>query len=311
MSVLEKPLDGAGLATVNQIINERLNKKQDALTAGDNIIIEQKNGETVISSTGGGSVNWDDINGRPDLSTVSSMSVKIITLLADSWVEKSQTIIVGGILADETKQLIVPLPASDNEDAYNAAEVKCTTQGENKLTFACADMPVSDLVVNVFVIESVLTDAVYNYEWWSPQMTSNTTPDPFIASGAAVFGAPYNAFDNNVNTFCAVNDNTGWLQFDFGTEIIVAAIEYSNRPDGFYKQTIKTGTIYGSKDGVIWDELAKFDETLPQPTAFETRTLSFDVVNSYRYYKFSDLAGYGDVYASPSNIRFFKEVRSR
>ena len=35
MSALEKPLDGAGLAVVNQIINERLNKKQDALTAGD------------------------------------------------------------------------------------------------------------------------------------------------------------------------------------------------------------------------------------------------------------------------------------
>lgn len=34
MSALEKPLDGAGLAVVNQIINERLNKKQDALTAG-------------------------------------------------------------------------------------------------------------------------------------------------------------------------------------------------------------------------------------------------------------------------------------
>lgn len=53
MADLSKPLDGLGLAQVNQIINNRLAKKQNVLTPGDGISIVEQGGKTVISSAGG------------------------------------------------------------------------------------------------------------------------------------------------------------------------------------------------------------------------------------------------------------------
>lgn len=41
------------------------------------------------------------------------------------------------------------------------------------------------------------------YEWWSPEMTSDTTPSPFVASASNLLQTnrlqPYKAFDNIIN----------------------------------------------------------------------------------------------------------------
>lgn len=56
-----------------------------------------------------------------------------VTLLASAWSGNAQTITVPGVLADETKQLIQPVPAIASQAAYLAAGILCTGQAANNL----------------------------------------------------------------------------------------------------------------------------------------------------------------------------------
>ena len=77
-----------------------------------------------------------------------------ITLLASSWSNNTQTVPVPGVLADETAQLIQPVPASVSRAVYDACAVKATEQAADSLTFQAATVPDNDLTVFV-VISSV------------------------------------------------------------------------------------------------------------------------------------------------------------
>lgn len=76
-----------------------------------------------------------------------------VTLAANAWSSSQQTVTVNGVKADETKQLIQPVPASASRSAYEAAGVKATAQAANALTFSCDSVPESDLTVYVIVTE--------------------------------------------------------------------------------------------------------------------------------------------------------------
>lgn len=80
---------------------------------------------------------------------------KKYTLTAAGWSSsaKTQTITVTGVLADEAKQLIMPMPASASQDAYATAGIACTAQGANSLTFKCQTVPTADITVYVAVQE--------------------------------------------------------------------------------------------------------------------------------------------------------------
>ena len=75
-----------------------------------------------------------------------------IALPKFGWSALSQTVTVEGILADETQQQITPVPALASQQEYYTAEVMVTAQGENSLTFTCAQTPASDLTVYVVVM---------------------------------------------------------------------------------------------------------------------------------------------------------------
>lgn len=81
-----------------------------------------------------------------------------ITLAAASWINKAQTVTVQGVSADETAQLIQPVPASASMAAYYDAGVLATGQAANSLTFSCEEVPTADLTVYV-VITEVSADA--------------------------------------------------------------------------------------------------------------------------------------------------------
>ncbi len=76
-----------------------------------------------------------------------------VTLTAAGWnaSAKTQTVTVSGVLADETKQLIMPMPAVASQNAYAAAGIACTAQAANSLTFKCQTVPAEDIVVYVAV----------------------------------------------------------------------------------------------------------------------------------------------------------------
>lgn len=76
-----------------------------------------------------------------------------ITLVASAWSSNSQTITVPGVLSDETKQLIQPVPAIASQAAYLAAGVLCTGQAADSLTFTCQTVPTGNLTVYVAITD--------------------------------------------------------------------------------------------------------------------------------------------------------------
>ena len=74
-----------------------------------------------------------------------------VTLAANAWSNNAQTKVVTGVLADETAQLIQPVPASSSREAYENAGVRATAQAAGSLTFTCDTIPASDLSVYVVI----------------------------------------------------------------------------------------------------------------------------------------------------------------
>ena len=78
---------------------------------------------------------------------------KIVSLAIANWTGEAapftQTITVQGVTA-ASNIIVAPAPAS--LDAYGAAQVRCTEQAANSLTFACSKVPESNLTVNILIV---------------------------------------------------------------------------------------------------------------------------------------------------------------
>lgn len=62
---------------------------------------------------------------------------------------KQQTVSVADVVADETAQLILPMPAAASMTAYNDAGIQCTAQAAGKLTFTADTVPT--VAIDVYV----------------------------------------------------------------------------------------------------------------------------------------------------------------
>ena len=82
-----------------------------------------------------------------------------VTLTAAGWSDNTQTVTVSGVSADETAQLIQPMPSAASQAAYIEAGILCTGQGLESLTFSCDTVPTEDLTVYV-----VLTEVAYDLQ---------------------------------------------------------------------------------------------------------------------------------------------------
>ena len=76
-----------------------------------------------------------------------------VTLSASGWASNAQTVTVSGVLADETKQLIQPMPAVASQQAYMTAGIYCSGQAANSLTFTCQTAPTENITVYVVMQE--------------------------------------------------------------------------------------------------------------------------------------------------------------
>ena len=76
-----------------------------------------------------------------------------ITLPASAWSSNAQTVTVQGVLADESAQLIQPMPAIASQNAYISAGVICSGQAANQLTFTCSTTPTEDISLYVVLTE--------------------------------------------------------------------------------------------------------------------------------------------------------------
>ena len=75
-----------------------------------------------------------------------------VTLTAAGWSNGTQTVSVPGVLADETAQLITPVPALASQEAYYDAGIIGSGQATNSLTFTARNStPTSNLTVYVII----------------------------------------------------------------------------------------------------------------------------------------------------------------
>ena len=98
---------------------------------------------TIIGGNGGGTV----------------VTAHKITLTAAGWssTNKTQSVTLTGVLADEDKQLIIPMPTITNLTDYNDAGVQCTGQAANTLTFSCDNVPAANIGVYIVLMSVTLS----------------------------------------------------------------------------------------------------------------------------------------------------------
>ena len=84
-----------------------------------------------------------------DVKTEIRPKSTLVTLPLSAWSNNTQTVTGPGVLADESKQLIQPMPTIADQDVYSAAGISCTGQAANKLTFKAQTVPTEDVQVYV------------------------------------------------------------------------------------------------------------------------------------------------------------------
>lgn len=98
----------------------------------------------------------DDVWREDESILLAEMPVSTaVTLSASGWnsSSKTQTVTVPGVLADETKQLIMPTPALASQTDYYNAGIRYTGQSADSLTFTAKTIPTADLTVYVVIQE--------------------------------------------------------------------------------------------------------------------------------------------------------------
>ena len=99
--------------------------------------------------------NPDDLTDAANKAYVDALKPNrlTVTLSASGWSGNSQTVTVFGVSADESAQLIMPVPALASQTAYYEAGILVTGQAANSLTFTCQTVPTADLTVYVVMQE--------------------------------------------------------------------------------------------------------------------------------------------------------------
>lgn len=170
-----------------------------------------------------------------------------------------------------------------------------------------------------------------SFEWWSPKMTSNSAPVPYMASASSnsqnISYQPYLAFDGVPNTSTTIinswssaeNAKSAYVQLDVGSVIDVYGLRINASynaygimtPDRFYFQT--------SEDGNEWRTAAEFS-SIKWPPIGEYREFFFDIAAKFKVCRIgaNDVSGgetvngrisYGDIqfYVLPSSANMPNE----
>ena len=89
----------------------------------------------------------------------ASVTAHKITLTAAGWssTNKTQSVTLTGVLADEDSQFILPTPAAASRTMYNDCDIQCITQAANSLTFSCATVPTDALSVYILLMDVTLS----------------------------------------------------------------------------------------------------------------------------------------------------------
>lgn len=88
-----------------------------------------------------------------DVNAASKASYVSAILTTSGWSSNAQTLTVSGVLADATKQLIVPCPQNETAlTTWTEAGVKAVSQAANSLTFKCDSTPSANIPLYIAII---------------------------------------------------------------------------------------------------------------------------------------------------------------
>lgn len=169
----------------------------------------------------------------------------------------------------------------------------------------------------LYVVSGALSEDI---TWWSPKMTSNNTPAPYVASASSEYVGnatkyryyAFRAFDgikdgSNFDDAWYATDSNRWIQIDFGTNTAISGVRMYPAPTASDASTFpRTVTIKTSIDGSAWDTVfiggvAGYDPT----TNFDPMTIEFEKTVA-RFVKIECGAAYSGI-----NQTIIKEIEFR
>ena len=150
-----------GAVPTSRTVNGKALSSNITLNASD--VGARANNWTPTASEVGAVPTSRTVNGKPlssnisltadDVGAANPPTLRTATLTTSGWSSNNQTVTVSGVSADETAQLIQPMPAMASQSAYYGAGVLCSGQAANSLTFTCQTVPTADLTVYVVMQE--------------------------------------------------------------------------------------------------------------------------------------------------------------
>lgn len=82
----------------------------------------------------------------------------LIAILESEWSDDTCTVMVPGVLADESKQLIYVMPTIESQEVYFNAGILCINQGLDELTFKALITPTDSIRLYIILQEVVEND---------------------------------------------------------------------------------------------------------------------------------------------------------
>lgn len=178
----------------------------------------------------------------------------LVALSAASWdaSTKTQTVDVAGIDADESKQMIHPMPKIGQITTYNDAGIQLIAQGAGNVTFICDTIPTEN--VDVWVVTEDVEDVT------PPSPTASVVPQSgvnYTVGLSSLEASDVTAFAQAISNCAGVTNETTVVYIDYGdvhrkisvgdqVTLPLNGTNYAFDVIGFNHDTLTTPTAYGA-----------------------------------------------------------------
>lgn len=143
------------------------------------------------------------------------------------------------------------------------------------------------------------------YNFFSPKMTSNTTPSPYVITASHEYSnefLAYMSFDNKTNTAWASlsGEKNPWIKIDFGAPTFLTTLRITST----FENTVATAfSIEGSNDDVNYIVLKDYSTSSWATSTTRDIHIDEDKFGNYRYIKIT-VKKYDGSYGEFSEIQF-------
>lgn len=228
-----------------------------------------------------------------------------IAITQSQWTETDGvyqcTVPCDGVIANEAVQNVYSTPAASQQSDCEEHGVKCIAQGTNELTYQAKTLP-PDLLMYVTIVNA--SEMTTNLVAWSPKMTSNTTPAPYVVNGYTANFNLWYVFDNAWNSRNVKFTGDNFVSFDFVTAEIVYGIRVfytlaTNIPESI--------VVKGSANYSDWIPIT-IGKTVQSETAGTGIWIAyyFAEPKAYRYFSYDIVPLSGVSGINVSDIRFLR-----